>query len=48
MLREKAGNGKNMMHLKDEVLHIRVWMNRVYLRELYGTPVAPRLGGWSW
>lgn len=42
------GKGKNMMHLHDEVLHIRVWMNRVYLNEIYGTTAAPRLGGWAW
>lgn len=40
-------NGKNYIHFPDEVLHIRVWMNRVYLNEIYGTPAAPRLGGWA-
>jgi hypothetical protein len=41
-------NGKNNIHFTDEVLHIRVWMNRVYLERIYGTEHAPRMGGWSW
>jgi len=43
-----AVNGKNSIHFSDEVLHIRVWMHRIYLSEIYGTPAAPRLGGWTW
>lgn len=39
--------GKNYVHLPNEILHVRVWMNRIYLNEIYGIH-TPRLGGWAW
>ena len=39
-------NGKNMVHLADERVHVRLWMHRIYIAEIYGIHI-PRLGGWT-